>query len=227
MLRRYALEEASTSTVALQIHINVFNIKAAEKMPRRSYRMDARAAAAAATATRILDAAEALFWERSMQEITLEQVAGRAGVTVQTVIRRFQSKDRLFEAAAERQTARIVAQRDAAPPGDLAAAVRILVDHYEELGDRVIRLLGEEDRVPGLRKLTDRGRNHHRTWCERVFAATLADLSGSARARRLAQLIAVTDVYTWKLLRRDRLLSRRQTELAMRELLEPITGGPR
>jgi hypothetical protein len=35
----------------------------------------------------------------------------------------------------------------------------------------------------------------------------------------------VTDVLTWKLLRRDRGLSRRQTELALRELLAPLTGG--
>jgi hypothetical protein len=45
------------------------------------------------------------------------------------------------------------------------------------------------------------------------------------RARRLAQLVAVCDVYTWKLLRRDAALSRRQTELAVIELLQPLTEG--
>jgi len=39
--------------------------------------------------------------------------------------------------------------------------------------------------------------------------------------------VAVTDVYTWKLLRRDRGLGRAQAETAIRELLEPIMGGPR
>jgi len=58
-----------------------------------------------------------------------------------------------------------------------------------------------------------------------VFAPALASLQGPERARRLAQLIAVTDVLTWKLLRRDRHLSRRQTELALIELLQPLTGG--
>ena len=52
-----------------------------------------------------------------------------------------------------------------------------------------------------------------------------AGLHGAERARRLAQLIAVTDVLTWKLLRHDRSLSRRQTELALIELLQPLTGG--
>jgi hypothetical protein len=58
-----------------------------------------------------------------------------------------------------------------------------------------------------------------------VFAPALAGLRGVERARRLAQLIAVTDVLTWKLLRHDRHLSRRQTELALIELLQPLTGG--
>jgi hypothetical protein len=58
-----------------------------------------------------------------------------------------------------------------------------------------------------------------------VFAPALARLGGAERARRLAQLIAVTDVLTWKLLRHDRRLSRRETELALIELLGPLTGG--
>jgi hypothetical protein len=42
------------------------------------------------------------------------------------------------------------------------------------------------------------------------------------RERRLAQFVALCDVYTWKLLRRDARLSRSQTELAMTELLNPL-----
>jgi hypothetical protein len=34
------------------------------------------------------------------------------------------------------------------------------------------------------------------------------------------------DVYTWKLFRQDLGLSRAQPEIALRELLEPLTGGP-
>ena len=53
-----------------------------------------------------------------------------------------------------------------------------------------------------------------------VFAPALEGLRGAQRARRLAQLITVTDVLTWKLLRHDRHLSRHQTELALIELLQ-------
>jgi hypothetical protein len=37
--------------------------------------------------------------------------------------------------------------------------------------------------------------------------------------------VTVCDVYVWKLLRRDAGLSRRQTELALVELLEPMLEG--
>jgi hypothetical protein len=36
-------------------------------------------------------------------------------------------------------------------------------------------------------------------------------------------MVVVCDVYTWMLLRRQSGLSRKQTELALRELLKPLT----
>jgi AcrR family transcriptional regulator len=192
---------------------------------KRRYRMKARAEAAAATRARILDAAIALFWERPLLDISLEEVARRARVSLPTVIRHYGDREGLFAAAAEREYERVRHQRDDAPVGDVVAAVRILVDHYEELGDAVLRLLTEEDRVPGLRAIADRGRACHAAWCERVFAPALTGQNEEARAIRHAELIAVTDVYLWKLLRRDRGLSRSQTERALCELLEPLMGG--
>jgi AcrR family transcriptional regulator len=184
--------------------------------------MKARAEAAAATGERILDAAVEVFWETPGGQLPLDEVARRAGVSVQTVIRRFGGRDGLMAAAGEREAARVVAQRERAPVGDAPGAVRILVDHYEEVGDRVMKMLAEEDHVPELRRITDRGRQLHRRWCARVFQSALRGRSGIQRERRLAQLVAICDVYTWKLHRRDAGLSRRQTELAMVELLEPM-----
>jgi AcrR family transcriptional regulator len=184
--------------------------------------MVARAQSAAATGERILDAAVEVFWELPTDQVSLEEVARRAGVTVQTVIRRFGGKEGLLTAAAEREAERVRRQRERAPVGDVRGAVRVLVAHYEELGERVLKLLAEEQRVAGLREITDRGRALHRRWCERVFAPAVAGRMGVERERRLAQLVAVCDVYTWKLLRLDYGLSRRQTELALVELLEPM-----
>ena len=187
--------------------------------------MGARAESTAETGDRILDAAIEAFWERPSGLVSLDEVAERAGVTVRTVIRRFGSKEDLLAAAAAREQARTRDQRHVAEPGDLAGAVSVLVDHYEAMGDGVLRLLAEEARVAGLADLVDSGRELHRDWCSRVFAPALKGLRGVERKRRLAQLVAVCDVYTWKLLRRDAGLSRRQTELALIELLTPIAGG--
>jgi AcrR family transcriptional regulator len=189
---------------------------------RRPYRMVTRAESVAATGERILDAAVELFWELSGEPISLDEVARRAGVSVQTVIRRFGGRDGLMAAAAGREAGRVSRQRARAPVGDAAGAVRVLVDHYEEMGDRVLRLLAEEERNPGVRDVLERGRGLHRQWCARVFAPALEGRTGVERDRRLAQLVAVCDVYSWKLLRRHAGLSRRQTELALVELLTPL-----
>jgi AcrR family transcriptional regulator len=186
--------------------------------------MIARADSAAATAERILDAAVGLFWDRPSAGISLDEVARSAGVSTQTVIRRFGDKDGLLAAAMEREGNRIGGQRNRAVPGDPAGAVSVLIDHYEELGDRVVKMLAEEQRVPALTPIVDRGRELHRAWCARMFAQALERRRGARRERLLAQLVAVCDVYTWKLLRRDSGLSRRQTELAICELLNGLLG---
>ncbi len=187
--------------------------------------MRARADAAAVTAGRILDAAVEVFWEVPSDKISLNEVARRAGVTVQTVIRRFGGREGLMAAAAVRETRRVEGQRDHASAGDVRGAVAVLVDHYEEMGDRVLKMLAEESRNRGIQEIAEQGRRVHREWCERVFAPALDRLGGAERHRRLAQLVAVCDVYTWKLLRRQAGLSRKQTELALNELLNPLLEG--
>ena len=189
---------------------------------RRPYRMVARAQAAARTGERILDAAVEVFFEEPAASISLDEVARRAGVTVQTVIRRFDGREGLLAAAAERESARVREEREV-PAGDIDAAVHALVEHYERSGEVVLRMLTEEVRSEALGAIVERGRRLHREWCEAVFAPALVGLRASDRARRLAQLVAICDVYTWMLLRRQSRLSRKQTELALGELLKPLT----
>jgi AcrR family transcriptional regulator len=184
--------------------------------------MQARAEAAAATGDRILDAAVQVFWELPTEQVSLGEVARRADVTVQTVIRRFEGREGLMAAAARRESEKVRTQRMQAPIGDVVGAVQVLVEHYEDLGDKVLKMLAEENHAPQLREIADSGREVHRQWCERVFAPALSQLRGQDRERRLAQLVAVCDVYMWKLLRRQAGLSRRQTELALVELLNSL-----
>src|SRR4051794_1329308 len=136
---------------------------------KRPYRMQARAEAAAATAERILDAAVEVFWEQPAPQVPLEEVARRAGVTKQTVLRRFGNKAALMAAAVERATDRARAERGDVPPGDVAGAVRALVAHYERTADGVLRMLAEEERNPALRPIANVGRAYHAAWCERAF----------------------------------------------------------
>jgi AcrR family transcriptional regulator len=191
---------------------------------RRRYTMGARAAAAAVTHERILESATLEFLTRPYEQVSLEDVATRAGVTVQTVLRRFGSKEALVAAAAAAGLERVQAERDLAPIGNLVGAVHNLMDHYEEWGERVLRMLAQEEQVPPLRNVVDAGRTLHRRWVERTFAPWLRGARAS-RGRRLAQLVAVTDVYVWKLLRRDQGLSRSATEQAVFEIVQLITGG--
>ena len=191
---------------------------------KRAYRMGPRAEAAEETRTRILDAVIGLHMERYYDQVSLEDVAGRAGVTVQTVLRRFGSKERLIDAASEVVRGRVASQRSEAPVGDVVGAVENLVDHYEEWGESVLRLLAQEDRVPAFRKATDAGRALHHEWVERTFAPFLAERAGEARRRLLAELVAVCDVYFWKILRMDLGLDREQTALALRETIVALKG---
>jgi AcrR family transcriptional regulator len=196
-------------------------------MKSRPYVMTTRAEAAERTGERILDAAMALFWEQPSDRLSLDAVAARAGVSVQTVIRRFGGKDGLFAAAAQREGERIVEQRRQAPAGDLAASVRVLVTHYEEVGEGVLRLLAAEPTIPGLAPAVAQGRRVHREWCEHVFGPWLAERAGRDRRRLLAQCIAVCDVQTWHLLRHHAGLGRAETERALVELLAPLQEVPR
>jgi hypothetical protein len=57
-----------------------------------------------------------------------------------------------------------------------------------------------------------------------VFYPLLAKRTSKARRRLSAELIAICDVYFWKLLRRDLDFSREQTEVAIREAILALKG---
>ncbi|MDQ0632905.1 AcrR family transcriptional regulator [Arthrobacter pascens] len=195
----------------------------------RRYDNRRRASTAADTGRRILEATRDLFAERPLSDITLIAVADHAGVTVQTVIRRFGDRSGLIDATVEHAAAQVMAQRDAAPVGNVPAAVDNLLEHYETTGALVLKMLAEEETSPAVAEMTETGRRLHRRWCERVFAPFLEGEflpDGADRDRRLAQFVALCDVYTWKLLRLDAGLSRDQVALSLTEMLESFTRRP-
>ena len=172
--------------------------------------MTARAEATAATRDAILDAATDQFLDRWFDEVTLAGVAEQAGVSTQTVVNHFGSKEGLLEAT----VARIGPER-ARRSADGDPVARVVAD-YEHGGDATIRMLALEERVPGLAAFLAAGRAGHRAWVQEAFADRLPAGGPRRASRPIAVHVAATDIYVWKLLRRDMGLSRRQTIEAMR-----------
>lgn len=184
--------------------------------------MQARAEAAQATHRAILDAALALFGREPFARVTLGRVAGRAGVTVQTVLRLFGSKEALFAAVAEREGARIRSERRLPTGAGLAAALATLVAHYEKDGDLVLHLLAQEQDCPPVAQAVSEGRRVHRAWVQRHCRPLLLGARGRDRQIKVGAAIAATDLSTWRLLRRDLGLDRDQTAAAMVALLHGL-----
>lgn len=188
----------------------------------RHYRMGERAASTVATRQRIIDAATELALEHWYDEITLRQIAAAGGVALQTVVNHFGTKEGIFAAALEQPIPAELMTRVAARPDDIAGAVGMLVHDYELAGDAILRWLALEERIPALRPTLDRGREEQRAWVQRTFPAALDGLRGAARRRRLDLLVCATDVFTWKLLRRDRGHGQAETARAIVELVEAL-----
>jgi AcrR family transcriptional regulator len=169
---------------------------------RRPYRQTARAASAEATRTKVLDSFRRRLEGDWFEDIRLEDVAQDAGVTVQTVIRLFGGKDGLIDATMDRMAAAINLNRGE-PTDDTPLLVTRIVDDYEVVGDLVMRLLDQEERHPAIRKVTDFGRSEHRASLAKAFATALARLPEPEATRRLDALVVATDLYVWKLVRRD------------------------
>jgi AcrR family transcriptional regulator len=168
---------------------------------KRAYDNSARAAAAEQTRERIMRAAIDLFMTASdWDDLTIPRIAETAGVSPQTVVLHFKTKDTLVEATCRWWAPRETELR-AVESGDPLEAAKQICDRYETLGPPTLRVLALEERVPAVRPLLDHGRASHRAWVERTFGAKLG--SGAARERRVMALVVAYDVYTWDVLRRQ------------------------
>src|SRR6476619_4074166 len=134
----------------------------------RTYTMSARAEAVAETRRRIMAALFELSRDRMLPDISLDHVAAEAGVSTQTIIRHFQSRVGLIEATMDHAIAAVTEERQS-PVGDVDAAVRVIVGHYEDRGQTALRMLAQESSDPQIAELTRRGRVMHRTWVTDVF----------------------------------------------------------
>ncbi|MEL6574174.1 MAG: TetR/AcrR family transcriptional regulator [Pseudomonadota bacterium] len=190
----------------------------------RKYDSSNRKAQAEARRAQILKCAARMLADPSNDEFRLEDVAQAAGVSVQTILRAFGSKDGLVVAALETE----------APDGvdftsfanievdDLETFVRTVFSVYDKIGDLVIRALAEEHRSPVFHKSLDVGRAYHVEWVSQVFAPYLDRRPPEERIVLFRALMAATDIYIWKILRRDEALSLEETIAAVAFTLKSL-----
>jgi AcrR family transcriptional regulator len=190
---------------------------------RRPYNNLARAQSQERTQQALLDAADEEFYAGRWQKTSLETLAARAGVTKQTLLRHFGSKEGLLLKALIRGYAQVHDQRWSAPRSDIEGAVDNLLDHYEAWGARSLRIgAWLHEGHPLLAKLSQAARQVHYEWVEYVFGTWLADLDEQARERRRAALIALCDVQTWWLFVNDLGLKRAEIRATLIDMIEGV-----
>jgi AcrR family transcriptional regulator len=188
--------------------------------------MRARAEAVEATRERIARAAMQRFLAEPYDDVTIASVARDAGVSHQTLLNHFESKDGLFAAAAERFSADLAASREGRATSDPESVVALLMEQFERSGDGNVRLALLHERIEAVRAGLEQGRANHQVWLAAVFEDRLPS-EPAERRRTLAALHAATDVYTWKLLRRDLGHGRRATQRIMTDMVRAILSTTR
>ena len=82
--------------------------------------------------------------------------------------------------------------------------------------------LAQESRQPALKPLIELGRREHRAITAETYAPWLDPLPDAQRTRVLDALVLATDLYTWKLVRRDMGRSIQETRTIIRGLVDAI-----
>ncbi len=186
--------------------------------------MASRAEAVAATKERIARTAQQLLLARPYEDFTLADIAAGANVSHQTVLNHFESKEGAVLAGLELLRAEIKDLRKSVRRDDPSHTVEVLVEQYERFGDLNVRWAMSAERLGRLALLLDEARAAHRTWLEEVFATRLP-AAPAARQRMVTALHAASDVYTWKLLRRDLHLDRPETVRTMTLLVVGVLNA--
>jgi AcrR family transcriptional regulator len=183
----------------------------------------ARAQGEEQTRAALLDAADEAFLSGPWEQASLEGIARAAGVTKQTLLRHFGSKDRLLERVLARAVDEVEKQRLSVPRNDIAGAVDNLLEHYEIRGGRAMRS-SNLDLGGSLTDFARRARQFHYDWVELAFEAWLIAARPPERRRLRAALIAVCDVQAWWILTHDLELSRAEVRATLILTINRLLG---
>lgn len=171
--------------------------------PRR-YSMARRSLQAEATKKRIREAAQDLY-RAEPEHFTLKEVSRRAGTTVQTILRLFESKAALITLLRFVEPA-----KPAVPGAEMITALRELQDTYEASADTASPSENEHEA--------------HRAWVEQHLVVLGEHPVNPGTQTTLFGLIAATDRATWRLLRQELGLYRRAAEAVVIAMVRGLIG---
>ncbi len=192
---------------------------------KRPYKQVARAEAQQRTREALLDAAVEEFTQGRWERVSLQELASRAKVTKQTLLRHYGSKDGLLMQAMASSAAEALEQRWSMHPGDIEGAVENVLDHYEAWGERSLRVgAWLEGGNPELVRLSQMARQMHYNWIEYAFGPQLEPRRGDERVRCRAALIVLCDVHTWWLLSHDLGFDRVAVRATLTTAIERLLG---
>lgn len=152
---------------------------------------------------KIMNAATQLWKDLSIREITLDSIADMAEVSVRTLIRKYGSKEGLIEECIKKDAGEIEKRRNEAEVGNIPNIIDHLMHEYEEFGNAIIRTLAVEDDLKIAKRLVQEGRRYHMNWCAHVFSPFLPEEDEKTYNEKLLSFYAATDLYLWKLIRKD------------------------
>lgn len=191
-------------------------------MATRRYEMSLRNRAKRQTREAILDAAEELFADAYFDEVTLGDVARKAGVSPQTIANHFGNKSELYlQGIAERWAPAVEAQRATVRVGDIGSIVATACADYERTGPATLRGQSLADRFDALDQVMRGGREFHRQWVERSFGPLLP-AAGKGRERLVTLLCIALDVRAWAQLRLESGLSQEATREHIEQLVTAL-----
>lgn len=189
----------------------------------RPYRQVAREQSQQRTREALLEAAADEFFADRWQKTSLEALAARAGVTKQTLLRHFGSKEELLLQALVHGASEVLEERWSAPSGDIDGVIENLLTHYEAWGERA-RQIGawQQSGTSELADISRAGRQLHYDWVEFAFAPQLEGRRGKARRRLRAELILICDLQTWWILDHDLALGRAEVKAILIGMIERL-----
>lgn len=197
-------------------------MKSTDTSSRRTYTMTIRADQMALTERNILSAVVALWLELPLHEITLERVAERAGVTVRTILRKYGSKEGMIEACLLQEDVSVDPGRPAPEPGNIQAILDLLCAEYEAMYPAVMRTIAAVEQFSAAAHILEKGRKYHREWCAQAFSPFLPAPGSANYEPGLSAFIAATEIYLWKLLRKDMGKSVEEAKAVFQLLIEGL-----